>query len=228
MNALTCFALVPAAGSGSRAGQSIPKQYVPLLGEPLIAHTLRALQQVPELADVAVVLAPEDAHFNAFLPAFSGTLLRCGGATRAASVSAGLAALQAMGAQAQDWVLVHDAARCLIRPEWVRNLIRQCANDDVGGLLGTPLADTLKRVEQSRAVRTSDRSRYWLAQTPQMFRLGLLQRALQHAGDAVTDEASAIESLGLTPLMVRAPMENLKVTLPEDFDLAERLLRGRP
>lgn len=227
MSALTCFALVPAAGSGSRAGQSLPKQYVPLLGEPLIAHTLRALQQVPELAEVAVVLAPDDARFKALLPGFSGTVLPCGGSTRAASVIAGLAALQAMGAQAQDWVLVHDAARCLVRPEWVRSLISQCANDDVGGLLGTPLADTLKRVEQSRSVRTSDRSRYWLAQTPQMFRLGLLQRALQHAGDAVTDEASAIESLGLTPLMVRAPMENLKVTLPEDFDLAERLLRGR-
>jgi 2-C-methyl-D-erythritol 4-phosphate cytidylyltransferase len=223
-----CYALVPAAGSGSRAGQAMPKQYVALAGQPLIAHTLAALQDLPELAAVAVVLAPDDTQFATLLPQFTGRVYRCGGASRAASVRAGLAALQADGAHDDDWVLVHDAARCLVRATWVRELIRQCEDDAVGGLLATPLADTLKHVELGRAVATADRSRYWQAQTPQMFRLGMLTQALDHAGHTVTDEASAIEALGHTPLMVRAPLENFKVTLPEDFDLAERLLRSRP
>ena len=225
-----CFALVPAAGSGSRAGQPIPKQYVPLLGRPMLAHTLDALRQVPELAEVLVVLAPDDDRFEAALPGWSGPVARVGGATRQASVMAGLAQLRELGAQDDDWVLVHDAARCLIRPEWVRELIRRCANDEVGGLLALPMADTMKRGEQGRAVKTLNRERVWAAQTPQMFRLGVLDRALCKADEtdaSVTDEASAIEKLGLTPLLVRCALENFKVTLPEDFALAAALLQSR-
>ena len=220
-----CFALVPAAGSGSRSGQAIPKQYVPLAGKPLMAHTLAVLAAVPELTETLVVVAPDDVHFDALFP---GRLhARCGGATRAASVLAGLAALRERGAAAADWVLVHDAARCLLRADWVRALIAECRNDEVGGLLATPVADTLKRGADGRVAATVPRDGLWAAQTPQMFRLGLLERALQQAGDAVTDEASAVEALGLLPRLVRAPLENFKVTLPEDFALAEVLLRSR-
>lgn len=219
-----CYALVPAAGSGSRSGQAIPKQYVALAGKSLLAHTLAALAAVPALRATLVVIAPDDAHFDALFP---GQLhARCGGATRAASVLAGLAALRERGAGDADWVLVHDAARCLLRPAWVEALIAACREDEVGGLLATPVADTLKRGD-ARVEATVPRAGLWAAQTPQMFRLGLLERALQAAGDAVTDEASAIEHLGLAPRLVRAPLENFKLTLPEDFALAEVLLRSR-
>ena len=227
MSDARCYALVPAAGVGSRAGQPLPKQYVTVAGRPLMAHTLAALAEVPDLHAVAVVLAPDDAHFAAALPGFTGLVLRTGGATRAASVAAGLEGLRQAGAREHDWVLVHDAARCLVRPGWVQALIAACRDDAVGGLLAQPLADTLKQADAGRSRATVDRSRFWLAQTPQMFRWGLLQSALAQVGDAVTDEASAIEALGHAPLLVPCSMENFKVTRPEDFDLAERLLRSR-
>jgi len=223
-----CHALVPAAGVGSRAGQPRPKQYVAVAGRPLLAHTLDALSAVPAIASVNVVVAPDDAWFEAEMPVFAGRLIRRGGATRAASVAAGLAALQEVGAADHDWVLVHDAARCLVRPAWISALIDACRDDAVGGLLAQPVADTLKEAEHQRSLRTADRSRYWQAQTPQMFRLGLLRRALATVGETVTDEASAIEALGHTPLLVPCSLENFKVTRPEDFDLADRLLRSRP
>jgi 2-C-methyl-D-erythritol 4-phosphate cytidylyltransferase len=142
-------------------------------------------------------------------------------------VANGLAELQARGAQPHDWVLVHDAARCLIRPQWVDALIDACLMDEVGGLLALPLADTLKQASQGRVQSTLDRSDKWAAQTPQMFRLGLLAPALRGASAAVTDEASAIEALGHAPLLVRGDQENFKVTWPGDFALAHRLLSTR-
>ena len=151
----------------------------------------------------------------------------CGGATRAASVAGGLADLQAHGAADDDWVLVHDAARCLVTPAQIERLIDACAGDEVGGLLAQPLADTLKQEEGGRVAQTLPRERKWLAQTPQMFRLALLRRALEHAGDAVTDEASAIEAIGLRPRLVAGSPQNFKVTWPEDFALAEAVLRSR-
>ena len=225
-----CFALVPAAGVGSRSGASQPKQYVPLAGRALIAHTLDALQAVPGLDATLVVLAPDDEQFESAVPGFAGErawVARCGGASRAESVAAGLLELQARGAQPQDWVLVHDAARCLLRPEWVQALIAACEDDEVGGLLALPLADTLKDERDGRVQATVDRRGKWAAQTPQMFRLGLLQPALRHVGDAATDEASAVEALGHRPKLVAASLENFKVTYPADFELAERLLRSR-
>ena len=161
-------------------------------------------------------------------------LARCGGATRADSVAAGLQALRERGATDDDWVLVHDAARCLLRPAWVNRLIDACEHDAVGGLLALPLADTLKAAAPSdsgeRVAATLDRTAKWLAQTPQMFRLGLLQRALHDAVDAgvnMTDESSAIEALGLAPRLVPGDQENLKLTWPADFALAARLLETR-
>jgi 2-C-methyl-D-erythritol 4-phosphate cytidylyltransferase len=227
------FALVPCAGIGERAGTVGPKQYAPLGGQAVVAHTLAALAGVPELTATLVVLAPGDDHFESHAPSFTGAkawVARCGGATRAASVRAGLHLLRERGALDGDWVLVHDAARCLLRPAAVRALMRACENDAVGGLLALPLADTLKQSNGGRVAATVDRAGKWLAQTPQMFRLGLLERALdaaQVAGLAVTDEASAIEALGLQPLLVAGDYENFKLTWPADFSLAARLLESR-
>lgn len=225
-----CFALVPCAGVGERAATGGPKQYARLAGQAVVAHTLDALTAVPALAATLVVLAPGDAAFEQHAPRFTGErawVARCGGATRAASVAAGLTELRRRGAHDGDWVLVHDAARCLLQPAWVQRLIDACLADTAGGLLALPLADTLKSADNDRAVATLARAGKWLAQTPQMFRLEVLQRALRQAGDAVTDEASAIEAIGLHPKLVPGDAENLKLTWPADFALAERLLRTR-
>ena len=226
-----CLALVPCAGIGERAGTAGPKQYARLAGRALVAHTLDALLAVPRLHAVLVALAPGDAVFEHHAPDFAGPrawTARCGGATRAATVAAGLAELRRRGAADDDWVLVHDAARCLLRPAWVDRLIDACLGDDVGGLLALPLADTLKQADAAGCVAaTVDRAGKWAAQTPQMFRLGLLQRALAAAGDAVTDESAAVEALGLAPRLVPGDAENLKLTWPADFALAERLLGSR-
>lgn len=229
------FALVPCAGSGSRAGSDGPKQYTPVAGRPLVAHTLAALAQVPQLAATLVVLAPDDARFEQAVPGFAGErgwIARLGGASRAETVANGLAELRARGALAHDWVLVHDAARCLLRPQWVARLLAACVDDEVGGLLALPVADTLKQQQTDDAAgrvgTTLDRQGKWAAQTPQMFRLGLLEpalRAARQSGLSITDEASAVEALGHAPLLVRGEFENFKVTWPGDFLLAERLLQ---
>ncbi|MCE4553495.1 2-C-methyl-D-erythritol 4-phosphate cytidylyltransferase [Roseateles cellulosilyticus] len=222
------FALVPAAGIGERAGAAGPKQYVDIGGLPMLAHTLAALAAVPRIAQTLVVLSPADDRFEAALPGCTAWVARVGGASRAESVLGGLAELRRRGATDDDWVLVHDAARCLLRPEWVDALIDACEHDDVGGLLAQPVADTLKAGDaDSRVSATVDRRDKWAAQTPQMFRLGRVERALQAMGAAATDEASAVEALGLRPRLVRASMENFKVTWPEDFTLANRLLAAR-
>lgn len=237
-----CFALVPCAGVGERASVGGPKQYHPVAGQAVVAHTLAALRAVPRLAATLVVLAPDDALFEQHAPAFVGEdawVARVGGASRAESVANGLLELLARGAQPHDWVLVHDAARCLLRPEWVSRLIAACDDDEVGGLLALPLADTLKAAVtgatgEARAQQTVDRTAKWAAQTPQMFRLGLLQPALTAAlsdpltAAAVTDEASAVEMLGHAPRLVAGDFENIKLTWPGDFALAERLLATRP
>ena len=222
-----CFALVPCAGVGERAATGAPKQYAPLAGRTVVAHALDALAQVPRIARTLVVLAPGDTGFEAAAPGFAGIVERIGGATRAASVRAGLAALERHGAQADDWVLVHDAARCLVTPPAIGRLIDACLADAVGGLLALPLADTLKDAEGERSRATVDRCGKWLAQTPQMFRLGMLSHALDAAGDAVTDDASAIEARGLAPRLVPGESDNFKLTWPDDFQRAERVLASR-
>lgn len=222
-----CHAVVPCAGIGQRAGAAGPKQYAPLAGRAVVAHTLAALAAVPRLAHLMVVLSPEDTQFERHVPGYTGWTTRAGGATRAASVAAGLAALRGRGVPDDDWVLVHDAARCLLRREWVDRLIDACLEDEVGGLLALPVADTLKAERDGRVAATVPRDGKWAAQTPQMFRLGLLERALREAGPGVTDEASAIEALGLAPRLVPGELENLKLTWPADFALAARLLETR-
>jgi 2-C-methyl-D-erythritol 4-phosphate cytidylyltransferase len=225
-----CYALVPCAGVGTRAGTAGPKQYADLGGRAVVAHTLAALLEVPRLTAVLVVLAGDDRRFESEVPGYAGTrgwVARCGGPTRAETVRRGLDELCRRGARASDWVLVHDAARCLLRPQWVTRLIDACEDDDVGGLLALPLADTLKAARGDRVSQTLDRSAKWLAQTPQMFRCEVLQQALAQAGAGVTDESGAIEALGHAPRLVPGEAENLKLTWPADFALAARLLQTR-
>jgi 2-C-methyl-D-erythritol 4-phosphate cytidylyltransferase len=214
------YALVPCAGVGERAGAGGPKQYVQIAGRSMVAHTLDALSRVRRLKATLVVLSPDDTQFERHAVTFAGPVARCGGATRAQSVANGLDELLACGARPTDWVLVHDAARCLVRPEWVDALIDACLGDAVGGLLALPVADTLKQESNGRVAHTVDRQGKWAAQTPQMFRLETLRKALAQAGPAVTDEASAIEALGLAPLLVRGDAGNFKLTWPQDFALA--------
>jgi 2-C-methyl-D-erythritol 4-phosphate cytidylyltransferase/2-C-methyl-D-erythritol 2,4-cyclodiphosphate synthase len=221
------FALVPAAGSGSRAGLGAPKQHHHLAGRRVLDHTLAALAAVRPIAGIAVVLAPDDDR--AVGDGQRVRAWRVGGASRAESVANGLAALAEAGVRDHDWVLVHDAARCLLRAADVERLITACGDDPVGGLLAVPLADTLKQADNEGRVRaTRAREDKWLAQTPQMFRLGLLRQALEgHRAQGfagITDEASAVEALGLRPLLVRGHTHNIKITYPEDVTMAESLL----
>jgi 2-C-methyl-D-erythritol 4-phosphate cytidylyltransferase len=223
------FALIPCAGVGSRAiaagSPDVPKQYQTVAGQAMVMHTLAAFASVPRIADVLVVVAVGDDFFTQH--SCTCAVSDCGGASRAASVANGLHDLFEQGALAHDWVLVHDAARCLITPAQINALIDACEDDAVGGLLAHKLPDTLKTEVQGRVAATVPRADKWLAQTPQMFRIGMLSRALQAAGDAVTDESSAIEALGLQPKLVPGSAQNFKVTYPEDFALAEAVLQSR-
>jgi 2-C-methyl-D-erythritol 4-phosphate cytidylyltransferase len=229
------FALIPCAGQGSRAGISPSgqsKQYQPLAGKAMVLHTLAAFARVERLARTLVVVAKGDGFFDAMAEKMFD-VAACGGASRADSVRQGLDALRQGGAEAGDWVLVHDAARCLVTPDQIRQLMDACQHDDVGGLLAHKLPDTLKCEVDGRVAATLDRSDKWLAQTPQMFRIGTLIQALdaaESAGRVVTDESSAIEALGLAPKLVAGSAQNFKVTYPEDFALAEAILlnRSRP
>lgn len=223
------YALVPAAGAGSRMGTDRPKQYLEVAGKPLLWHTLAALCGHSALERTFLVLAPDDEWFAAFdWSGFGESLvpLRAGGATRAESVRNGLAT--APGPRDLDWVLVHDAARPCLTAELLDRLIGDLADDPVGGLLAVPVADTLKREgPEGRVLATEPRAGLWQAQTPQMFRKGLLLRALGEAGPEVTDEAGAVEALGLRPRLVRGHTHNFKVTFPEDLRLAELVLGER-
>lgn len=223
-----CWALIPCAGTGSRAGAAGPKQYQLLAGKPMVMHTLAAFADVPRIDQTLLVVSPEDSFFQTseFQNA-SFLIAGCGGSTRAASVFNGLNALLAEGAVEHDWVLVHDAARCLITPAQINQLLDACLDDEVGGLLALPLPDTLKTAQSGRVASTLPRADKWLAQTPQMFRIGSLLEALELAGDAVTDESSAIEAMGLSPRLVVGSAQNFKVTYPEDFALAEAVLHSR-
>jgi 2-C-methyl-D-erythritol 4-phosphate cytidylyltransferase len=220
-------ALIPAAGSGSRMGHELPKQYIDLLGRPVIRHTVDALLAVTELAAVWVVLAPDDTNWDTFdWPADPRLkVLRCGGASRAASVANGLAEI-AEHAAPDSWMLVHDAARACVSSAQVAAMIETLADDPVGGLLAMPVADTLKRIgADGRVADTISRTGLWQAQTPQMFRLGVLRAALE-AHPEVTDEAGAIEAIGLRPRLIASDATNFKLTFPEDLAMAARLMRA--
>ena len=196
---------------GALSGRAVPKQYLPLAGQPMIRHALATLCATPAIVNVFVVLAPDDVHWPAAEMATLGPklhVLRCGGDTRAHSVANGLRAMAAeLGEIGNDWVLVHDAARPCLTVAMVENLIAEVGEEDAGGLLAVPVADTLKRADENGRIR-------------------LLLDALDFAPQ-VTDEASAIETLALAPRLVAADVSNLKVTYPQDLRLAEWILRNR-
>ncbi|AMC35729.1 2-C-methyl-D-erythritol 4-phosphate cytidylyltransferase [Janthinobacterium sp. B9-8] len=218
------IALIPAAGSGSRMVSATPKQYLDLAGKPLIWHTLCALAKVSELDRIVVVISPEDEWWESFdWREFKRLeVLRCGGASRAESVLNGLRALQGP----DDWVLVHDAARPCLDPALVSQMIAELANHPVGGILAVPVADTLKLAQAGQHIaHTHPRDGLWQAQTPQMFRVAQLAHALAIGmGPDITDEASALEKLGLQPKLIMGSPWNLKVTYPQDLRLAELIL----
>lgn len=236
------WGLVPCAGMGLRAvpaggvagavpaAQTLPKQYHLVAGQPMVLHTLAAFAGVGRLLGTLVAVAAGDHFLDAYAhPSFFK--VECGGPTRADTVLGGLKALRERGAQPEDWVLVHDAARCLITTALIDTLIDTCANDGVGGLLAHKLADTLKTSIDGpggvRVATTVDRSDKWLAQTPQMFRIGPLMAAIERIGPSVTDEASAMEAMGLHPRLVPGGAQNFKVTYPDDFALAGAVLAQR-
>jgi len=223
------FALVPAAGSGARMGASLPKQYLALAARPLLYYTLRQLSACAEIERVFVVLAAGDTHYakQEWQP-FADRIepLYCGGSTRAASVFNGLLAVRDLIA-ADDWVLVHDAVRPCLPAAALAGLIEALHDDGVGGLLALPVVDTLKRADgDGRVLQTESRESLWQAQTPQMFRYRLLLAALRNIDASATDEASAIERLGLKPRLVMGDTRNLKVTYPHDMELAALILNS--
>lgn len=225
MNLFWC--VVPAAGRGMRVGGDVPKQYLPLAGQPLIAHTLRRLAEHPSIAGLMVTVSASDSLWPGWSSIHGKPVLTAvGGAERCDSVLAGLDALPTDVA-ADDFVLVHDAARPCVRLADIDALIAQAIVSD-GGLLGAPLRDTLKRADPSgRSLATEPREARWRAFTPQMFRRAQLAAALREAraqGVQVSDEAMAMERAGFVPCLVEGAEDNLKVTTAADFALAEFLL----
>jgi 2-C-methyl-D-erythritol 4-phosphate cytidylyltransferase len=219
------FALIPAAGVGARMGAGSPKQYIRIGGKPMLRHTLDAFLSSDLIAHTFVVVSPDDPYIDSVAPNHGVTVLRCGGASRMESVRNGLAVL-ANTLAPTDWVLVHDAARPGLNAELIEKLILATGEHPVGGLLGLPVVDTVKRCIDGEACGTIPRNGLWLAQTPQMFRYQLLRAALTAATDpnTITDDASAVEALGLTPKLVEGHPRNLKVTLPDDIRIAELYL----
>ncbi|WP_145649142.1 2-C-methyl-D-erythritol 4-phosphate cytidylyltransferase [Pseudoduganella lurida] len=220
------FALIPAAGVGARMAAGCPKQYLPLLGRPMLGHTVDAFLRCRHIAHTYVVVSAGDAYIDDVLPAQTPgmTVLRCGGATRMESIRNGLR-LIAADIDPQDRVLVHDAARPGLTPALIDTLIDAAGTDPAGGLLALPVVDTVKTT-RGGSVATTPRDGLWLAQTPQMFPYALLLRALEEAPDpaAITDDASAVEMLGFSPRLVEGHPRNLKVTLPGDVRIAEMYL----
>lgn len=228
---MTIWAILPAAGIGRRMGSSAPKQYLDLNGEPVIAHSLRKLAAIPAVRKIVVVLHPDDTHFADLHLADADRIVAvAGGDERFQSVCNGLEHLAGVASD-DDWVLVHDAVRPCVRISDINTLLDTLAHHHVGGVLGVPVDDTLKLVNDKAEVeQTPDRSRYWQAQTPQLFRYGLLVKALAVlASEArhVTDEAGAVERLGLQPQMVAGHKDNIKITHATDLALASYILQSQ-
>ncbi|HLA29504.1 MAG TPA: 2-C-methyl-D-erythritol 4-phosphate cytidylyltransferase [Pseudomonas sp.] len=224
------WALIPAAGVGSRMAADRPKQYLELAGKTIIEHSLACFLDHPQLLGVVVSLAADDPYWPNLACARDPRIQRAeGGRERADSVLGGLLRLSELGAQERDWVLVHDAARPNLARSDLDLLLAELADDPVGGLLAVPARDTLKRAgTDGRVLATVDRAPIWQAYTPQMFRLAELQRALADAllaGVAITDEASAMEWAGQAPRLIEGRADNLKVTRPEDLQSLARLWR---
>ena len=224
---MNSWIVVPAAGVGHRFGGDIPKQYQQLLGKAVIEHTLERLLELENI-QLVVAVGQTDALWQQ-LPVFQNPRIQTikGGEERADSVRLALEHIQGKAEQ-DDWVLVHDVARPCVRVRDIQNLMTTLANHKVGGVLATPVSDTLKRVlKQKDIASTEDRSKLWAAQTPQMFRYGLLSKSLQSAVQdqwQPTDESAAIERLGYTPQVVEGSRDNIKITRSEDMAIAAAIM----
>jgi 2-C-methyl-D-erythritol 4-phosphate cytidylyltransferase len=224
------FALIPAAGVGARMGTSMPKQYARVAGKPMVRHVLDTFAETEAITHTFAVVSGNDAYIEEVMRdghvlAGQVTIVRDGGASRRESVLNGLLAMRPQVAD-DEWVLVHDAARPGLTQDLIARLITSLQDDEVGGLLALPVVDTLKCSDSNgRSSATMPRDGLWAAQTPQMFRYGLLRKALEETID-VTDEAGAIEALGLSPRLIAGSARNMKVTLPDDLALAELYLKG--
>lgn len=226
---MSCWVVVPAAGIGARMEARQPKQYLTIADEPMIVHTLKRLASCHKVSAIVVVIAQEDHWWPSI-----ALSLRCplytvvGGETRTDSVMNGLAYIQQKVSD-DPWVLVHDAARPCIRISDIESLFQRCYDSDVGGILGSPVVDTIKQVTTQHTIaKTVDRAAVWRALTPQMFRLKVLIAALlqaQQSNYGITDEASAIEAMGYQPLMIEGHADNIKVTVPDDLLIAEAILQ---
>ncbi len=224
------FALIPAAGRGSRFGDTLPKQYRALRGRPMLEHTIAALASQSAIECIFIVLAPGDRDYlQCRMPSSPEVVpLFCGGPARASSVFNGLMAIRDR-VDDEDWIWVHDAARPCVSPSELERLFDALGDDDVGALLAQPVADTLKRANaEARVVSTPPRDDLWRALTPQVFRYRLLVEALRRVNGAeITDDAAALERFGLRPRLVPGSASNIKVTYPEDLDLAAASLAQR-
>lgn len=223
------IALIPAAGIGARFGADKPKQYVEIGGKTVLEYTVCIFQNHPSIDMTVVVVSPEDVLADGFQMAFAGVeVWKIGGRSRAETVRNGVAKLLETGLAAEtDNILVHDAARCCLPSEALTRLIEQAGNAAEGGILAIPVADTIKRAEGGQISATVERTSLWQAQTPQLFRAGLLCRALAAENlDGITDEASAVEKLGIRPLLVQGDVRNLKLTQPQDAYIVRLLLNA--
>ena len=225
-NRFSCVAIVPAGGSGARFGSATPKQYSVIAGTTVLEHTLRALRSCPSIQHIFVAVQADDDRADDIAGRTGNTtVLRCAGGQRAQTVQNTLTAISRL-VRRDAWVLVHDAARPCVAKDDVERLIAVAGSHPVGGLLGSPVTDTLKRATATLEIaETVSRDGLWRAQTPQMFRYELLTHALG-ASPEVTDEAQAVESLGLSPLLVPGSVRNIKITLPEDAEIAAFYLSG--
>jgi len=233
------WAVIPAAGVGKRMLSATPKQYLPLLDKSILFHTIALFIRHPRISGIVVAISEGDEYWPEVKSQLEAELqqeynkpllIAPGGKERSDSVLSALNSTSEYITE-HDWVLVHDAARpCLIADD-IDKLITELSEQPVGGLLGLPMADTVKLCDNHHAVQnTIDRSQLWRALTPQMFRYGLLHQALKNAQDndlAITDESSALEILGYQPLMIEGHNENIKITLPGDLALAEQFLKNR-
>jgi 2-C-methyl-D-erythritol 4-phosphate cytidylyltransferase len=223
--------IIPAAGTGSRMANVLPKQYMPLAGKPIISHTIEVFFNNPRISSIHLALSADDVFWRSLYldPASKLKLHYTGGQSRSETV---LNTLQALindnKIAGDDWVLVHDAARPGLTNNLLNHLLNTLEHDAVGGLLALPVADTLKEADaEHRIEKTIPRDSLWQAQTPQMFRAATLQNALQSFAGAPTDEAQAIEALGLNPKLVQGELRNMKVTFPQDLALLELLFAAK-
>ncbi len=220
--------IIPAAGNGSRMAADTPKQYLPLNGKPLIQHVIEVFDASAKISSINIILNQNDAdwHNDYINASHKAQVHYCGGSTRAQTVLNGLIAIEAQ-VEMDDWILVHDAARPGLSQFLLNQLLNTLENDEVGGLLALPLADTLKRADgQQRASATVPRADLWQAQTPQMFKYATLRLALSKFNGSPTDEAEAVEALGLKPKLVVGELRNLKVTYPQDLALLSAIFNA--